>query len=64
MAVGDSVSDADKVKSNMPVNFRGRKRQLKSNIGAAWGKLLSQRSQVSFFSHSKTFAFINLIANT
>ncbi|XP_019197433.1 PREDICTED: uncharacterized protein LOC109191291 isoform X2 [Ipomoea nil] len=43
---GDSVSDVDKVKSNTSALVRGRKRQLKSNIGAAWGKLLSQRSQI------------------
>lgn len=43
----DSNLDGDKLKSNgLPPN-RGRKRQLKSNDdGDAWGRLLSQCSQV------------------
>ncbi|KAL3849768.1 hypothetical protein ACJIZ3_011650 [Penstemon smallii] len=44
---GDSVIDGEKGKSNgggTSVN-RGKKRQLKSDAGTAWGKLLSQCSQ-------------------
>lgn len=45
MGLGDSAIDVDKSKSNGSALNRGKKRQLKSN-GAAWGKLLSQCSQV------------------
>ncbi|KAH6826899.1 AAA-type ATPase family protein [Perilla frutescens var. hirtella] len=42
VAAGDSIIDADKGKSSgAPVN-RGKKRQLKTNAGVAWGKLISQ----------------------
>lgn len=44
--LGDSVIDLEKAKSHGKVLNRGRKRLLKSNTGVAWGKLLSQYSQV------------------
>lgn len=48
-AVGDSAIDVEKVKANGSALNRGKKRQLKSNAGTAWGKLLSQYPpQVSF----------------
>ncbi|KAL1558412.1 hypothetical protein AAHA92_08884 [Salvia divinorum] len=44
-AAGDSITDVEKGKSNgRPVN-RGKKRHLKTNAGAAWGKLISQCPQ-------------------
>lgn len=47
---GGSVIDIDveKTKSNGSVLNRPKKRQLKSNVGLAWGKLLSQCSKVYF----------------
>ncbi|KAL0391111.1 UNVERIFIED_CONTAM: protein MSP1, partial [Sesamum calycinum] len=41
----DTVIDAEKGKSSGPSVNRGKKRQLKSDTGVAWGKLLSQCSQ-------------------
>ncbi|XP_020550190.1 uncharacterized protein LOC105165229 isoform X2 [Sesamum indicum] len=41
----DTVIDAEKGKSSGPSVNRGKKRQLKSDTGIAWGKLLSQCSQ-------------------
>lgn len=46
MDADDSILDAEKGKSSVPSVNRGKKRQLKSNAGDAWGKLLSQCSQV------------------
>ncbi|MCD9639952.1 hypothetical protein HAX54_024949 [Datura stramonium] len=56
MTLGDSAIDVEKSKSNgSPLN-RGKKRQLKSNVGAAWGKLLSQCSQnPHFVMHRPTY---------
>ncbi|KAL0389623.1 UNVERIFIED_CONTAM: ATPase family AAA domain-containing protein 1 [Sesamum calycinum] len=45
MDAGDSAIDVEKGKLGGPSVNRGKKRQLKSNAGAAWGKLLSQCSQ-------------------
>ncbi|KAL0371434.1 UNVERIFIED_CONTAM: Spastin [Sesamum angustifolium] len=45
VAPGDSAIDVEKGKLGGPSVNRGKKRQLKSNAGAAWGKLLSQCSQ-------------------
>ncbi|GER43720.1 AAA-type ATPase family protein [Striga asiatica] len=42
---GDSLMDVEKEKPSRPPLNRGKKWQLKSNAGAAWGKLLSQCSQ-------------------
>ncbi|KAK4441764.1 ATPase family AAA domain-containing protein 1 [Sesamum alatum] len=42
---GDTIIDAEKGKSSGPSVNRGKKRQLKSDTGVAWGKLLSQCSQ-------------------
>ncbi|KAI3472910.1 hypothetical protein Pfo_030978 [Paulownia fortunei] len=42
---GDSMIDVEKGKSSGPSVNRGKKRQLKSNAGVAWGKLLSQCPQ-------------------
>ncbi|KAL1825844.1 uncharacterized protein LOC108214240 isoform X1 [Daucus carota subsp. sativus] len=42
---GGSLIDDEKNKLNGPALNRGKKRQLKSNVGVAWGKLLSQCSQ-------------------
>lgn len=44
--------NAEKVKLNGSTLNRGKKRQLKSNVGAAWGKLISQCSQVGFSSYT------------
>ncbi|GFP85608.1 ATPase family aaa domain-containing protein 1 [Phtheirospermum japonicum] len=44
-AAVDSIIDGDKGKSIRPCVNRGKKRQVKSNAGVAWGKLLSQCSQ-------------------
>ncbi|CAI9780210.1 unnamed protein product [Fraxinus pennsylvanica] len=44
--VGVSVTDTEKVKLNGSAANRGKKGQLKSHAGDAWGKLLSQSSQV------------------
>ncbi|KAL0437611.1 UNVERIFIED_CONTAM: ATPase family AAA domain-containing protein 1-A [Sesamum radiatum] len=41
----DTVIDAEKGKLSGPSVNRGKKRQLKSDTGVAWGKLLSQCSQ-------------------
>ncbi|XP_059295033.1 uncharacterized protein LOC132048122 isoform X1 [Lycium ferocissimum] len=49
MTLGDSAIDVEKSKSNGSALNRGKKRQLKSNVGAAWGKLLSQCSQNPHF---------------
>ncbi|KAL2518965.1 AAA-type ATPase family protein [Abeliophyllum distichum] len=43
--VDASVTDVEKAKLNGPPGNRGKKGQLKSHAGAAWGKLLSQSSQ-------------------
>ncbi|CAA3019806.1 uncharacterized protein LOC111389690 [Olea europaea subsp. europaea] len=43
--VGASVTDTEKAKLNGPAGNRGKKGQLKSHAGDAWGKLLSQSSQ-------------------
>ncbi|CAA2971848.1 AAA+-type ATPase [Olea europaea subsp. europaea] len=40
-----SVTDAEEAKLNGPAGNRGKKGQLKSHAGDAWGKLLSQSSQ-------------------
>ncbi|KAM7527077.1 hypothetical protein LguiB_030487 [Lonicera macranthoides] len=45
MSLGGSVIDVEKTKSNGSVLNRPKKRQLKSNVGVAWGKLLSQCSK-------------------
>ncbi|KAK4418146.1 ATPase family AAA domain-containing protein 1 [Sesamum alatum] len=45
VAPGDSAIDVEKGKPGGPSVNRGKKRQLKSNAGPAWGKLLSQCSQ-------------------
>lgn len=45
---GDSAIDAEKGKSIGTLLNRGKKRQLKSNAVVAWGRLVSQCSQVSF----------------
>ncbi|KAL3531455.1 hypothetical protein ACH5RR_010777 [Cinchona calisaya] len=45
MTLGDSVIDVEKAKSTAKVLNRAKKRQLRSNSGVAWGKLLSQCSQ-------------------
>ncbi|XP_059625690.1 uncharacterized protein LOC132268846 [Cornus florida] len=42
---GDSAIHAEKTKSGGSVLNRAKKRQLKSNVKVAWGKLLSQFSQ-------------------
>ncbi|CAN4091439.1 unnamed protein product [Withania somnifera] len=56
MTLGDSVVDVEKSKSNGSALNRGKKRQLKSNVGAAWGKLLSQCSQnPHFVMHHSTY---------
>ncbi|KAG8370650.1 hypothetical protein BUALT_Bualt13G0005300 [Buddleja alternifolia] len=44
-AEGDSVREVEKGKASGPSVNRGKKRQLKSNAGVAWGKLLSQCSK-------------------
>lgn len=46
VGAADSTGSAGKGRSAGPSVNRGKKRQLKSNGGAAWGKLLSQCSQV------------------
>nr|GMD23557.1 uncharacterized protein LOC109182752 isoform X2 [Ipomoea batatas]GMD27820.1 uncharacterized protein LOC109182752 isoform X2 [Ipomoea batatas] len=46
MILGDSAIDVDKVKGNGSALNRGKKRQLKSNVATAWGKLLSQYPQI------------------
>ncbi|CAK9175308.1 unnamed protein product [Ilex paraguariensis] len=48
MSLGDSAIDVEKTRLNCAVLNRGKKRQMKSNVGVAWGKLLSQCSQVGF----------------
>ncbi|KAI3749241.1 hypothetical protein L2E82_19848 [Cichorium intybus] len=47
MSLGDSLIDVEKTKANggSAVLNRAKKRQSKSNVGVAWGKLLSQCSQ-------------------
>ncbi|KAK3007858.1 hypothetical protein RJ639_014587, partial [Escallonia herrerae] len=45
MTLDNSVIDAGKSKSNGTVLNKAKKRQLKSNVGVAWGKLVSQCSQ-------------------
>lgn len=40
--------DVEKTKLNGSSLNKVKKRQLKSNVGAAWGKLISQCSQVGF----------------
>ncbi|KAL7585154.1 uncharacterized protein LOC111920529 [Lactuca sativa] len=47
MSLGDSLIDVEKTKANggSTVLNRTKKRQSKSNVGVAWGKLLSQCSQ-------------------
>ncbi|CAK9178021.1 unnamed protein product [Ilex paraguariensis] len=45
MSLGHSVIDVEKANSNCTLLNRGKKRQLKSSVGVAWGKLLSQSSQ-------------------
>ncbi|KAK6154195.1 hypothetical protein DH2020_013834 [Rehmannia glutinosa] len=45
VAAVDSTIDGEKGKSSGPCVNRGKKRQLKSSAGVAWGKLLSQCSQ-------------------
>ncbi|KAK1354192.1 putative p-loop nucleoside triphosphate hydrolase superfamily protein [Heracleum sosnowskyi] len=42
---GGSLIDDEKNKANGSALNRGKKKQLKSNVGVAWGKLLSQCSQ-------------------
>ncbi|GMQ00056.1 hypothetical protein CsSME_00047293 [Camellia sinensis var. sinensis] len=44
--LGDSAMDAEKVKSVALALNRAKKRQLKQNVKVAWGKLLSQYSEV------------------
>lgn len=44
----DSAVGGEKSKSVAVVSNRGRKRSVKSNATVAWGKLLSQCSQVGF----------------
>ncbi|KAJ8559283.1 hypothetical protein K7X08_003341 [Anisodus acutangulus] len=46
---GHSVIDVDKAKLNGSALNRGKKRQLKSNVGILWGKLISQCSQNPHF---------------
>ncbi|KAK2990615.1 hypothetical protein RJ640_019895 [Escallonia rubra] len=50
MTLDNSVIDAGKSKSNGTVLNKAKKRQLKSNVGVAWGKLVSQCSQVVLLS--------------
>ncbi|XP_060178403.1 uncharacterized protein LOC132608500 [Lycium barbarum] len=50
ITLGHSAIDVDKAKLNgSALNTRGKKRQLKSNVAAAWGKLISQCSQNPHF---------------
>ncbi|CAI9780318.1 unnamed protein product [Fraxinus pennsylvanica] len=46
--VGVSVTDTEKAKLNESTANRGKKGQLKSQTGDAWGKLLSRSSQTPF----------------
>ncbi|KAM3326345.1 putative protein isoform X1 [Capsicum chacoense] len=56
MTLGDSAIDVEKAKSNGSTLNRGKKRQLKSDGGATWGKLLSQCSQnPHFIMHRPTY---------
>ena len=48
MGLGEPVVAVEKSKSVAVVSNRGRKRSAKSNATVAWGKLLSQCSQVGF----------------
>ncbi|XP_047981035.1 uncharacterized protein LOC125222455 [Salvia hispanica] len=45
VVAGDSITGAEKGKSSGPPLNRGKKGQLKTNAGAAWGKLISQCPQ-------------------
>ncbi|CAI9756897.1 unnamed protein product [Fraxinus pennsylvanica] len=45
VSLGASVSDVEEPKLNVPTGNRGKKGQLKSLAGDAWGKLISQSSQ-------------------
>ncbi|CAN4101181.1 unnamed protein product [Withania somnifera] len=57
MTLGHSVIDVDNDKLNGSALNRGKKRQLKSNVGAAWGKLISQCSQnPHFVMHRPTYS--------
>lgn len=51
MDAGDSITDVEKGKSSLPPVNRGKKRQLKSNAGVAWGKLISQCPPVGSHFH-------------
>ncbi|CAL5352313.1 unnamed protein product [Camellia sinensis] len=54
---GDSAMDAEKTKLTKKTKLIWpRKRQLKSNVKVAWGKLLSQCSQGGFSSRSCSFS--------
>ncbi|CAN4093084.1 unnamed protein product [Withania somnifera] len=56
MTLGDSAVDGEKCKPNGAALNRGKKRQLKSNVCAAWGKLLSQCSRnPHFVMHRPTY---------
>ncbi|KAJ8527276.1 hypothetical protein K7X08_029753 [Anisodus acutangulus] len=49
MTLGHSVIDVEKAKLSGSALNRGKKRQMKSNVGAVWGKLISQCSQNPHF---------------
>lgn len=54
--------DVEKSKAKESALNRGKKRQLKSNVAAAaWGKLVSQCSQVGFASYLKLSICLSLI---
>ena len=58
MDAGDSITDVEKGKSSgRPVN-RGKKKHLKTNAGAAWGKLISQCPQVDLLFQLNFVSFI------
>lgn len=53
----DSVVDVEKGKSTGPTLNRGKKRQLKTNSGVAWGKLISQCPPVCLLFQLNFFIF-------
>lgn len=57
ITLGHSVIDVEKTKLNGSSLNKVKKRQLKSNVGAAWGKLISQCSQnPHFVMHCPTYS--------
>ncbi|CAN4098235.1 unnamed protein product [Withania somnifera] len=57
ITLGHSAIDVEKDTLNGSALNRGKKRQLKSNVGAAWGKLISQCSQnPHFVMHRPTYS--------